>query len=211
VYAAALTRPRDEVQGLVAGAAVLSGSVLVVTWAHLDQFDFGRLQAWAWVVLFSVFTVITTGLLVVGRRVSAAVPPVAAPWSRPPLIAVAAALALLAALLWAAPEAVSAVTPFRLPPLGGRFAGCWVAMLAALAGWAAWHNTDCRSRYPILALIALPAGMLLGALRTIGELEPAASGGYLAGLALVLVSAGAALSGLTDRQPTAQAGRRTRL
>jgi hypothetical protein len=211
VYAAALTRPRDEVRGLVIGAAVLSGSVLVVTWAHLDQFDFGRLQAWAWVVLFSVFTVITIGLLVVGRRVAAAVPGVAAPWLRPLLIVVAAALALLAALLWAAPEAVSVVSPYRLPPLGGRFAGCWVAMLAALAGWAAWHHTDSAARYPILALIALPAGMLLGALRTIGALEPSASGGYLAALALVLVAGGAALTGLTDRQPTEQAGRRIRL
>jgi hypothetical protein len=211
VYAAALTRPREEVRGLVMGAAVLSGSVLVVTWGHLGQFDFGRLQAWAWLVLFSAFTVITTGLLVIDRRAAATVPGVRAPWLRPPLIAVAAALALLATVLWAAPEAVSAVSPFRLPPLGGRFAGCWVAMLAALAGWAAWHNTDSTARYPILALIALPAGMLLGAIRTIGALEPSASGGYLAGLALVLVTGGAALTGLTDRQPTAQAGRRTRL
>jgi hypothetical protein len=204
VYAAALTRPRDEVRGLMMGAAVLSGSVLVVTWAHLGQFDFGRLQAWAWLVLFSAFALITTGLLVSDRHAAAAVPGVAAPWLRPLLIAVAAALALLAALLWAAPEAVSAVSPFRLPPLGGRFAGCWVAMLAALAGWAAWHNTDSAARYPVLALIALPAGMLLGALRTIEALEPSASGGYLAALALVLVAGGAALTGLTDRQPTAQ-------
>jgi hypothetical protein len=62
-----------------------------------------------------------------------------------------------------------------------------------------------------LALIALPAGMLLGALRTIGALEPSASGGYLAALALVLVAGGAALTGLTDRQPREQAGRRTQL
>jgi hypothetical protein len=210
VYAAALARPRAEVQGLVMGAAVLSGSVLVVTWAHLDLFDFGRLQAWAWVVLFSVFAVTTIGLLVIDRRVTAAVPDVRQPWLRPLLIAVAAALALLAALLWAAPEAVSTVSPFRLPPLGGRFAGCWVAMLAALAGWAAWHNTDSAARYPILALIALPAGMLLGALRTIGALEPSASGSYLAALALVLVAGGAALTGLTAR-PTKQAGPRTLL
>jgi hypothetical protein len=53
-------------------------------------------------------------------------------------------------------------------------------MLAALAGWAAWHNTDSAARYPALALVALPAGMVLGALRTIGALDPSASGGYLA-------------------------------
>ncbi len=211
VYAAALTRPRDEVGGLLMGAAVLSGSVLVVTWAHLDQFDFGRLQAWAWLGLFSAFAVITAGLLLIDRGAAPAPGVAAAPWLRPLLLAVAAVLALLAALLWVAPEAVSAVSPFRLPPLGGRFAGCWVAMLAALAGWAAWHNTDSAARYPILALIALPAGMLLGALRTIEALEPSASGGYLAALALVLVAGGAALTGLIDRQPTETAGRRTRL
>jgi hypothetical protein len=202
VYGAALPRTRDEVRGLVMGAAVLSGSVLLVTWVHLDQFDFGRLQTWAWLALFGAFTVITVGLLVIDRPAAAAVPGVAAPpWLRPALTAVAAALAILAVVLWAAPEVVSALSPFRLPPLGGRFAGCWVAMLAALAGWAAWHPSDSRARYPVLALVTLPAGMLLGALRTIGALEPSASGGYLAGLALVLVSGGAALAGLGRSEP----------
>ncbi len=197
VYAAALPRTRDEVRGLVAGAAMLSGSVLVVTWAHLDQFDFGRLQAWAWLALFGAFTVITVGLLVIDRPVAAAVSAAAAPpWLRPALTAVAAALAILAVVLWATPEAVSAVSPFRLPPLGGRFAGCWVAMLATLAGWAVWHPSGSTARYPLLALVTLPAGMLLGALRTIGALEPSVSGAYVAVLALVLVTGGAALTAL---------------
>ena len=60
-YAVALPRTEREVRGLVCGAVVLSVSVFVITLAHLDQFDFDRLQAWAWVVLFAGFSLVTAG------------------------------------------------------------------------------------------------------------------------------------------------------
>ena len=55
VYAVALRAPAREAHGLVVAAVVLSVSVLASTLAHLDVFDFGRLQAWAWVALFAAF------------------------------------------------------------------------------------------------------------------------------------------------------------
>ena len=67
VYALALASKEHDAQGLVVGAVVLSVSVLVITLTHLDQFDFGRLQAWAWVVLFGGFSLVTSALLVLGR------------------------------------------------------------------------------------------------------------------------------------------------
>jgi hypothetical protein len=184
VYAAALRRPHSEASGLVTAAAVLSASVLVVTVLHLGQFDFGRLQTWAWLVLFSLFTALTTGLAVIGPH-RPLVGDALTAWARTLLAGVTAVLAVVAVALWAAPEAVSGVSPFRLPPLGGRFAGCWAALLAVLAGGAAWRGTVAAARWPALALVALPGCALLAALRTAGQLRADAAGGYVAGLALL--------------------------
>ena len=54
-------------------------------------------------------------------------------------------------------------------------------MLAFLAAWAAWANRRDDARLPALALVALPAGALLGAARTLDG-EPA----YLVGLGALL-------------------------
>ena len=62
VYATGL-RSADA-RSLVAAAVVLSLSVLGATIAHLDVFDFSRLQAWAWVALFGAFGAVTSWLAV---------------------------------------------------------------------------------------------------------------------------------------------------
>jgi hypothetical protein len=66
VYAVALQAPAREAHGLVVAAVVLSVSVLASTLGHLDVFDFGRLQAWAWVALFVAFGIATTVLALHG-------------------------------------------------------------------------------------------------------------------------------------------------
>jgi hypothetical protein len=96
-----------------------------------------------------------------------------AAWVRVLLAALAAVLAAVGAGLW--------IDPAGLPPLGGRFAGSWTVMLGFLAGWAAWANRRDEARLPALALVALPAGALVAALRTLHG-DPA----YLAGLVLLL-------------------------
>lgn len=67
LYAVALRAPWREARALVAAAVVLSVSVLVITLAHRGAFDFGRLQAWAWLVLFAGFAATTIALLATGR------------------------------------------------------------------------------------------------------------------------------------------------
>jgi hypothetical protein len=190
VYAAALYAPWPVVRGLVAGAAVLSVSVLIVTLNHLDIFDFDRLQAWAWVVLFAGFSAITVGLLLVSRDEGGerdATP--LAPWVRATFAASGALLAAVAVALWADPVGVAA--PVDLPPLGGRFAGCWVALLAFLCAYAAARNRREEARYSALALAALPLGALLAGLRTVDDLDAPLL--YLAVLAL-LVAAGVSVA-----------------
>jgi hypothetical protein len=194
VYAVAVAAPWREVRGLVIGAVVLSISVFAITLVHLELFDFHRLQAWAWVVLFAAFALITTGLLVVGppEQQQEAGPPLDR-WARLAFAAIGSALAALALALWIDPAALSGVSPFALPPLGGRFAGSWIAMLAVMAVWAALRNRRDEARLPALCLVALPAGALIAALRTISDLDAGAgrTAGYLAGLALVAALSGA--------------------
>ena len=177
VYALAGRRPWPEVHGLVAGAAVLAVSVLGVTFVHLDRFDPGRLQAWAWVVLFGLFAVLTVGLL------GTTGPPAAGPRAAWPFVAVATVLGVLTAVLWISPALASAFGPFPMPALGARFAGCWTALLAALAAVAA--RRVATARFAAVALVALPAGALLGALRTVDELRAPLA--YAATLAATMV------------------------
>jgi hypothetical protein len=181
VYAAGLRATRHEAQPLVAAASILSVSVLAATLAHLDVFDFGRLQACAWLGLFAAFGLTTTALAVTGpwRREPG---PALARWARGVLGGAAVALGAAAVALWVEPEA------FSLPPLGGRFAGSWAAMLAVLAAWPAARGRAAEARLPALALIALPAGALLAALRA------GADPRYAAALALLLAVGTAALS-----------------
>jgi hypothetical protein len=185
VYAAGLMRPWTEARGLVAGAVVLSVSVLVATLVHLELFDFDRLQAWAWLVLFAGFSAVTTALLAIGGREEPQ-----APTARPVRVllgVVAVVLAPLALALWVDPTALSGASPFALAPMGGRFAGSWVALVAVLAGWAAWRGGAAEARFAGLALVALPAGALLAALRTASDLDGGAPL-YVAALVLLVLA-----------------------
>jgi hypothetical protein len=194
VYAVALRAPAREAHGLVVAAVVLSVSVLASTFAHLEVFDFSRLQAWAWVALFAAFGVTTCALAVRGPWWPAPGPRLPV-WARLLLGAVSALLAGVGLALWIDPGA------FSLAPLGGRFAGSWTMMLATLGAYPALTDRRREARLPALALVALPAGALVAAART------GADPGYLLALAL-LVAAGAAI--LTVSEAPGAAARRAR-
>jgi hypothetical protein len=73
-------------------------------------------------------------------------------------------------------------------------------LVAVLAGWAAVRNRAEEARFSALALVALPAGALVAALRTLSDLE--APGGYVAVL-VVLIGLGAALLSAASRASVA--------
>ena len=165
LYAVGLSRPWREVRGLVAGAVVLSVSVLIVTLTHLDQFDFDRLQAWAWLVLFAGFSLVTIWLLLAGDEPDDAAASGGAAsggasgarrWSR-------RCSAWSRSRCGSTRRALSDESPFLLPPLGGRFAGSWIALLAVLTGWAA-GATQGGGMAARARLVTLPAGALVAAL-----------------------------------------------
>ena len=166
LYALGLARPAEETRTLVLAAVVLSVSVLTITLAHLDVFDFGRLQAWAWVALFAGFAATTCVLALASGRSDGRL---ASRWIRWALGAAALALAVVGVALWIDPAAIAG--PFELPALGGRFAGSWIVMLAVLVGQGAWTGRHAAAELAALALITIPGGALLGALRTFGDLD----------------------------------------
>ncbi|HSI80427.1 MAG TPA: hypothetical protein VK919_07225 [Solirubrobacterales bacterium] len=202
VYLAALARPWEEVRGLVAAAALLSVSVLAITLVHLDQFDLDRLQAWAWIVLFAGFSLLTLSLLAIcdpgdsgpsgGRLVG---------FARVALGTAALALAALALALWIDPGRVAGPSPFDLPPLGGRFAGSWVALLALLAGAGAVDGRAAPARPAALALLVLPALALVAAARTASDLDPAGAAiADVAALVALATTGGAILAAIRERR-----------
>ena len=191
VYAVALRAPAREAHALVVAAVVLSLSVLASTLAHLDVFDFGRLQAWAWVALFAAFGIVTLVLAVRGPWWPAPGPRLPV-WTRLLLGVAGSLLGGVAVALWIDPAV------FSLPPLGGRFAGSWVAMLATLAAYPALTNRRREARLPALALVALPFGALVAAART------GADPGYVLAL-VVLMASGAAVLAMPSPRVIARA------
>jgi hypothetical protein len=178
VYAAGIRAGWDAARPLLVAAVVLSVSVFVVTLVHLEVFDLHRLQAWAWLVLFAGFGLVTSALAL-RRRPALPVPPAPAvslaPAARALFAVTAVGLVSAGLALWADPAT------FELPPLGGRFAGSWTVMLGVLVGWPALRGRADEARLPALALVALPLGALVAAART-GVDDP----GYLAALAALL-------------------------
>jgi hypothetical protein len=202
-YALALRRSARDVRGLVIGAAVLSVSVFVITLTHTDQFDFDRLQAIMWVFLFGAFSLTTLGLLFlesVQERGRAEPLPA---WSRAVLASIAVAGGALALALWIDPTGLAGPSPFELPPLGGRFAGSWIALLAVVCGWAAWRNRSDEASIAALLPIGLPAGALIAGVRTIDQLEPAGAAAAYLLVSVLFVFAGIAVS-WTARRSVAQ-------
>jgi hypothetical protein len=196
-YALALPRSSREVRGLVLGAVVLSVSVFIVTIVHADKFNFSRLQAVMWVLLFAAFSLVTTILFLFDRGEDAERERRLPGSARAVFATVAIAAAALALALWIHPTGLSHSSPFKLSALGGGFAGCWVALLATVCGWAAIRNRPDEARPAAYLLACLPAGALLAGLRTIDKLHPAAA--YVAVLALLVSLGVAAILGLRAR------------
>jgi hypothetical protein len=190
LYAAGLRAGWRAARALVAAAVVLSVSGLAISLIHLEVFDLDRLQAWAWLALFSGFAVTTVGLLAAGGSGEPAI--ASSPWTRVVLAAAAAMLAAAGIALWVDPAA----GPLALPPLGGRFAGSWAVMLGVLAGWAAAAGGHDEARLAALGLVTLPAGALAAAARAPLDAGTATTV-YIAALAL-LVTGGLGVLGATS-------------
>ena len=70
VFAYAGTRPAVEVRGLAAAVLAFTVPTLVATYLHRDIFDFSRLMAIAWVVLFIASPITFCAVVMVGPACS---------------------------------------------------------------------------------------------------------------------------------------------
>ncbi|HWJ51962.1 MAG TPA: hypothetical protein VNT24_01135 [Propionibacteriaceae bacterium] len=183
VFAYAGRRSAIEVRGLAAAVLAFTIPTVAATYLHRDVFDFDRLFAMAWVVLFIASPVTFALLLWSGRH---AQPPPGDPRVRPAARAVLAALAVmfagLAAWFWIN---TSGPVPFEMAPLGARFLAAWLAFFAVLAAWPAVRPTRSEARVPLLALIAYGIGGLLAAAVHPQDLGSGVVG-YLAALVVVV-------------------------
>lgn len=169
-FAVAMRLPWRSARSLVAASVVLTTPTLIATFAHLGVFDFDRWQAWAWIGLFVAAPPFWIAMLVVNRS---AIHGVDVPIRWPvavPMLVLTVLLVGLAISLWADPSAGARVLPFEPSLLGGRFIGCWMAFLAAMAAWTALNPPE--SELPLLALTVYPAGALLAGLRSLADLAP---------------------------------------
>jgi hypothetical protein len=183
VFAYAGRRSAVEVRGLAAAVLAFTLPTLAATYLHREIFDFDRLFAMAWVVLFIASPVTFALLLWTGSKVQP--PPGDArvhPAARAVLAALGAAFAGMAVWFWVT---ISGPVPFEMAPLGARFLAAWLAFFAVLAAWPAVRPARSEARVPLLALIAYGIGGLLAAAVHPGDLGPGV-GGYVAGLLVIV-------------------------
>ncbi|MGD9704143.1 MAG: hypothetical protein AB7Q42_08230 [Acidimicrobiia bacterium] len=189
VFAVAARAPSRQVRGLMIAALVFASSTVVVSLTHTEVFDFDRLQAVAWMMLFPAFALAVLVALVTepDTRVADAGPRL----GTVPRVAAALLAAVLiggAITLWIDPLAANDILPYPLPPMGGRFVGSWLALLAVTAGSVVRRAAVADTRVPALALVAFPAGALIAAARVPTDLVGGwRTAGYL--VAMVLVAA----------------------
>jgi hypothetical protein len=165
VFAYAMRLDWLGIRSLLAAAVGLTAPTLVATLLHLDVFDFGRWQAWAWVALFVSAPPFWGGLLWAGPRPERS--------ERRSLglgsVLLAVVLFVWATVMWAAPEAASELLSYDLAGLGGRFFAAWLVFLGVMAAWSAFRPDE---RLPPLSLAAYSTGALVAGLRTFSDLAP---------------------------------------
>jgi hypothetical protein len=192
VFGAAAATRWPAGRGLCAGALALTLPTLAATIAHRDVFDFSRALAVIWVILFVASPLTFAAILVALRREGGPSGPLPPGWLRAGLAVLA--LAYLAGAIAFLADPTTFPAPFDMPPMGGRFLGAWCLLLAVMAAWPALRGRR-EARIPLLALVALPAGALVGALRSAGDMEAgSARAAWIAVLAALTVIGAAALA-----------------
>jgi hypothetical protein len=173
---------------LIVGILALSVPIFAATLVHLDVFDFGRLAAWAWVVLFGLFPIAAVAVLVGRRGAVAPGPADVGRVVRGGLAILAIVFAAAAVALWADPTGADAFLPFAPPPLSGRVLAGWALLLATIAGWSAWRGRAAEAPLARIALVAFPIGALAAAARSFDDLDPDRRPAWIVALLVWLVA-----------------------
>jgi hypothetical protein len=183
------------VRGLCVGVLALTIPTLVGTVRHDEVFDFDRVQAFAWIVLFVVSPLAFGTVLFLQRgKAGPSEGTRLAPWARVIVGLLAVVYVVVAAWCWIEPRGAEDHAPFVLPALSGAFVGSWALFLATLAGFAWWRSAVREALLPLLALTLWPLAGLLAGLRSYDDLASGNRAGYLVVLGALAVLGGVALS-----------------
>jgi hypothetical protein len=189
-------------RGLCVGVLALTLPTLAATFAHREVFDFSRALAVIWVILFIGSPLTYATILVLLRREGGPAGPLLPGPARAGLGVLALVYLAGAIALLADPTAFPA--PFDMPPMGGRFLGAWCLLMAVMAAWPALRGRR-EARIPLIALVAFPAGALLAALRSLGDMEAgSARTTWIVVLAALTAVGALALLGLGRRRSSAE-------
>src|SRR5258706_5606966 len=119
VICSLLARRWNEVRVMVPMIAIWTGMLLIVSFLHLDEFDYSRLQVWIWFGAYTLYPLIAVGLSWLQRadtgHLEASAPLPA--WARFYLIAQGIVLTALGLALLVAPSAMGSVWPWKATPL----------------------------------------------------------------------------------------------
>jgi len=115
---------------------VFTTITLIVTLSHLDKFHLDSVFGIAWLVVYCVFPVAMTAVLVGQLRVRGVDPPRGeslALWARAVLVLQAAVLAPFGVALLVATSTFDSWWPWTLTPLTARATGAWLVGVAVIA------------------------------------------------------------------------------
>jgi hypothetical protein len=190
------------VRGLCVSVLALTIPTLIATARHHEVFDFDRVQAFAWIVLFVASPLAYGTVLYLQRgKAGPSEGPRLAPWARDIVLLLSIVYVAVAAWCWIDPRGAEEHAPYLLPALSGAFVGSWALFLATLALFA-WSRSAVReARLSLLALTLWPVAGLLAGLRSYDDLASADRGGYFVGLAALAVLGGVALGNTRSRGP----------
>lgn len=177
----------SEARPLAFGVVGLCLPTLYATARDTDLFDFSRLQAIAWPLLFIAAPIVFGFFLYLERGEVGDDGPRLTPVARGCFAVLGLVYAVLAAMLVIDPGLLNPVVPFDLARLSGRFLGSWATFLAVLAIFAAVRNRARETWASGLALTLWPLAGLAAALRTSGQLQADGRVGYFVALLVLLV------------------------
>lgn len=184
-YAYGAARARIAGRGLCLLTIVLTVPTFGYTLINSNVFDFGRWQAIAWLVLFTVAPILAIVMLAWGGWPSVGSGGGLAAWARVVLLVVSVASAVAAVVLWVSPVGEGGWLPFIRSQFVGQLLGMWFAVIWFACLWAAFRPVE-EARVFVTAAVAILGGALVGTLRTFGRLHHSGRVGYVLVLAVGL-------------------------